>query len=247
MTVDLHPDTVERARDRGGGPDPERPEHIGDVLDRPEVGHREGDPLVGDSYGNYPSEPSKLANPKWGAFVRDLLAHPLVDGYDTAVSELTGATDSGSLKRWRKALERAAGAYGVDAPELFDKGAEERQSGREDRLTAILGYEPPEGVVESDNPVLVATLYTQGLSVSEVCDVLGDRAEGQVREGQVRDTLKDVGLLGGSTRQEQREAFEDNHSRLGGVSLDFSESESHNPGVNINAEKVESDPNISVE
>lgn len=248
MTVDLHPDTVERARERAGGPDDDRPDSIDDVLDRAELGHGEGDPLVEgcESYRDYPDTPEELSNPKWVTFLRELFAHSRVNGYDGAVTELTGANDSGIVGRWRDALERAARTFDLDVPTLFDKGAEERENDREGRLTTILGYEPPADVVDAENPLVVAELYLAGLSVAEVCDVLADYTEG-VREGQVRDALRTVGFIHGPTRDEQRDTFEENEGRLGGISMDFSDVEERNPGVNINSEKVESDPNISVE
>lgn len=242
MTVGLHPDTVEAAQERGGGPAEDRPEGVDDTLNRPELGRGEGNPLVADTYRTYPDAPEQLANPKWGTLVQDLLAHPLVGGYEDGVAELTGANDTSSRKRWRDALEDAADTFGLKAGELFDQGREDREGGREDRLTALLGYEPPADVVGADNPVLVGELYLAGLSVAEVCEVLGDHCEG-VREGQVRDALRTVGFLEGATRDEQRDTFEDNDGRLGGVSV----STEDNPGVDVDDEAVATDPNISVQ
>jgi hypothetical protein len=247
MTVDVHPNTVADARHRGGSPAEDRPDTVADVLDRPELGYGEGDPLGPcDTYEGYPTA-EELSNPKWGTFVSELFAHPLIGGYEDAVDELTEAGDTASLKKWRNALENAARAFDVDAPELFQQGREQREGDREDRLTALLGYEPPEDVVDAENPIMVAELYTLGLSVAEIADLLADHAEGDMRAAQVRDTLRTVGFLEGPTRDAQRETVEENDARLGGVSMDFSETEQRNPGVDISTEKVESDPNISVE
>jgi hypothetical protein len=69
------------------------------------------------------------------------------------------------------------------------------------------------------NPLVVAELYCLGLSVAEVADVLADERDGNVRAGQIRDTLKNAGLLGGRTRDEQRDAFEDKKGDIGGTTV----------------------------
>jgi len=221
MTVDCHPDSVEAARERGGAADPERPESISEALEADQLGYGEGEPLVGDSYADYPSR-AELSNPSQGEFLRDLLSHPLVDGLDTAVEELTGAGDTPTLRKWLSTVEAAATAHGLDTDALLAKGEDK---GCENRLKALLGYSPPSDVVTANNGVLIAELYRLGLSVSEVSDTLTERVEGSVREGHVRDTLKTVGLLEGRTRDEQQTAFEENEGRIGGTTFDNTDSD----------------------
>lgn len=222
MTLTADPETVAAAQDRGGDVDPERPEEIDATLNREELGFGEGPPLVEgvESYQKYPS-PGSMSNPKYGTLLRRLMSHPLVGGYDDCVTELTGATDSVTRRNYRTALENAAGAFDFDAGELFSQGREEREQGREDRLTALLGYTPPEGMVGPGSPLVVAELYTLGLSADEIADVLGDRMDRAVRVGKVTDTLKRAGLLGGPTRDEERSAFEENEGRLGRTVTDM--------------------------
>jgi len=229
--TDLHPESVEAARERGGAADPERPDSIGDTLNKDKLGYGEGEPLVGESYESYPSR-AELSNPDRGEFLQELLSHPLVDGLDTAVEELTGAGDTATLRKWLSTVEAATEAHSLDVDTLLANGEDQ---GGEDTLTSLLGYEPPTDVVHRDNPVLIADLYTLGLSVSEIADTLTPRVEGSVSEGHVRDTLKTVGLLEGRTREEQAEAFEDKDSRIGGTTLDFSEGGDSN-GLTVNAE-----------
>ena len=148
------------------------------------------------------------------------------------MEELTGAGDSPTLRKWLSTVEAAAEAHGLDTDTLTAKGGDQ---GGQDRLTSLLGYEPPADVVHRDNPVLITELYTLGLSVSEVADTLSARVEGSVTEGHVRDTLKTVGLLEGRTRDEQQEAFAENDGRLSQTSHDFSEGGDSN-GLTVNAE-----------
>lgn len=225
-------ETVEACRSRGGAAAEDRPEAISEALESETVGWQDGEPLVGDSYADYPDR-EQLSNPDSGEFLRDLLSHPLVDGLDTAVEELTGAGDSLTLRKWLSTVGSATEAHGLDVDTLTEKGGDKEG---EDTLTALLGYEPPTDMVHRDNHLLVAELYTLGLSVSEVADTLEPKVEGDVREGQVRDSLKTVSLLEGRTRDEQREAFEDNDSRIGGTTVDFSDTEGESRGVTINAE-----------
>lgn len=221
MTVDLHPSTVEAARERDGAADSDRPEGISDALETEQLGYGEGKPLVGESYQDYPSR-AELSNPDQGEFVRDLLSHSQVQGLDDAVAELTGAGDTPTLRKWLSTVEAAAEAHGLDPSTLTAEGSAD---GGEDTLTSLLGYEPSEGMVTRNNPVLLAELYTVGLSVTEIADTLTPMVEGSVSEGHVRDILKTVGLLKGRTRDEQQTAFEENEGRLGGVSLDNTDSD----------------------
>jgi len=209
-------ETVEEARDRGGEAADERPDRIEEALETEKVGYVEGEALVGD-YQSYPSRES-LTRPSKGDFIRELLSHPKVGSLDGAVSELTAVGDSAMRGKWYDALESAAEAHSLDIDTLLEKGVEERGE-EKDRLGTLLGYEPHEAMVERDNPLLIAELYALGLSAAEVADVLEDSVDGDVREVSVRDTLKDMALLSGKTRTEQKEAFENNKGRLGGTTI----------------------------
>jgi len=224
-------DTVEACRERGGEAADERPDRIEEALKTEKVGYGEGEALVGGTYADYASRES-LTRPSKGDFVRELLSHPKVGSLDGAVSELTAVGDSAMRSKWRNAVEAAAEVHGLDVDELLAEGEDERAE-EKDRLTELLGYEPHEAMVESDNPLLIAMLYALGLSVEEVADVLGDSVEGSVREAYVRDMLKTVGFLEGRTRDEQREAFSENDAKLGGTTITTETSESG--GLTVNA------------
>jgi|GEM_PF-6221971 len=230
MTLDLHPETVEEARDRGGDADADRPDSIDAALESEAVGWQEGETLVGDSYADYPSR-DELSNPERGKFLRDLLSHPKVGGLDDAVSELTGANDTGTLGDWLATLEAAADAHGLEVDTLTAKG----DQGGGDILTSVLGYRPPTDMVTSNNPVLVSELYVKGLSIGEIADTLTKEVEGGVREGRIRDTLKEIGLLKGPTRDEQREAFEEKDGRIGGATMTTTET-GETGGLTVSAE-----------
>lgn len=230
MTVDLHPETVEACRDRGGDADADRPEAISDALETEELGYGEGEPLVGDSYADYPSR-EELSNPSQGGFLRDLLSHPKVDGLDDAVTELTGGRDSGHLSDWLATLEAATEAHSLEIDTLTAKG----DDGGGDTLTSVLGYRPSTDVVRRDNLVLIAELYVSGLSIKEIADTLTKEVEGNVREGHIRDTLTQIGLLEGRTRTEQQEAFEENDGRLGGATMTTTQT-GESGGLTVSAE-----------
>jgi len=67
MTGDCHPDAVEKAQERGGRHDTDRPDRMDDVLDRAELGHEEGELLVEgcESYRDYP-DPRPVGEPEVG-------------------------------------------------------------------------------------------------------------------------------------------------------------------------------------
>ncbi|KPN29981.1 hypothetical protein SY89_00701 [Halolamina pelagica] len=151
------------------------------------------------------------------------------------MKELTGARDTATLRKWLTTLEAAADAHGLDVDTLTAKGEDEREQGGGDTLTSLLGYEPPTDMVRRDSPILLAELYTLGLSVTEVADTLTERVEGDVRPAHVRDTLKDMGLLEGRTREEQQEAFEEKGGRIGGTTVDHSDSTDTSPDLTVSA------------
>jgi hypothetical protein len=230
MTLDLHPDTVGEARYRGGDADPDRPEAIDEAINTDKLGYGKGEPLVGESYQDYPNR-SELSNPVHGTFLRSLLQHSKVATLADAIAELTGANTTATLQKWLSTVEAAAEAHGLDVDTLLAEG--DNEGG--DVLEAVLGYEPPEAVVTSDNPLLVASLYNAGLSASEIATLLESKVEGSVSEGSVKDSLKETGLLDGRTRDAQVESFEKNDGRLGGTTMTTTETGNSN-GLTVSAE-----------
>ena len=220
MSLDLHPDTVSDCRQRGGAAAEDRPEAITEALETDQLGYGDGEPLIGDSYQDYPSK-ADLSNPDSGDFLRRLLGHNKVSSLSDVVAELTAGRDSGHLSDWLATLETATEVHGLDVDTLTAKGsADEGRDGS--RLSIILGYEPPSDVIDVDNSILIGELYTAGLSVEEIASLLSEHAEGDVREGSVSDSLKKVGLLEGRTRDQQREAFEEKGGRIGGTTFENS-------------------------
>lgn len=182
------PETVEACRERAGNADSSRPEEIDEALDRPRLGHGEGDPLVGESYSGYPSD-RDLTDPKWREFLIELLSHRAVNSWQDASEELSISAGS---------IQNAAEVYGIDADELL--GGEEWQP--QDQLKSILGH----AHVDGTQSLVVAELYVAGLSVAEIAEV----TEAQ----NVTDILKNLGLLGGKTTEEGIESFQEREGRL---------------------------------
>ena len=200
----LNETTVEGAQQRGGGRKVGRESHIDEILNSDCLGYQSGDPLVGDNYGSYPHF-SELSQPQWMSFLRDLFSHQLIKGYEDARKELTSVTADTMVAEWEDNLERAAELFNIDTQALFEQG---ETPSTDSKLKQILDYEPADSLIDSENPLLVSELYLEGLSVEEISDLL----EGD--SGNVRDTLKAVNLLEGTTKQEQRTAFEKNDGHL---------------------------------
>jgi len=76
----------------------------------------------------------------------------------------------------------------------------------------VLNYQPAAPLVENASPMVVAELYTLGLSTSEIVDVF-ENANTHITERQVRDKLREIGLLGGKTQSKQTEDGRENHWR----------------------------------
>jgi len=140
VTVDLHPDTVAKAKRRNGDA-ADRPEAIDTAVNCDQLGYGKG--LVGESYDGYPTR-EELSNPDSGEFLRSLLEHPKVEGLDDAVDELTGANTTAILGDWLATVEAACDIHSLDVDTLLAKGGNE---GGDEPLKAVLGYSPPEAVV----------------------------------------------------------------------------------------------------
>lgn len=222
----LDRDTLTSCRERSGAAADARPDRIDDALESEKLGYGEGEPLAADSYDSYPSR-SELSNPSQGGFLRELLTHPKVNDVGDAVAELTGATDTPTLRDWIRTVESAAEINNLDIDSLTAEGSADE--GGADPLTVTLGYKPHDSVVSSDSTLLVAELYAEGLSVSEISEILDTDGP------HVRDTLKDVGLIEGKTRAETRSDFAENDARLGGTTIDNTDT-GDSRGLTVNAD-----------
>jgi len=202
----LSNDVINDARQRDGGIDEGRDEEITELLDTDQLGYGNSDPLEADSYDDYPTL-SDLTNPQQRPFLVDLLSNDNVNSIDDAVAELTAATGGTLATDWRSAVEQAIDVFNINADELLQQGNNEDNS--VDKLTEIVGYDLAEELRDGGNPLLLSVLYVEhGLSTNEISELL------DTDEPTVRDKLTAVGLIGGKTRQQQRQAFEDNGGRL---------------------------------
>ena len=216
----LSDDVINDARQRDGGIDEGRDNDINELLDTDQLGYGNSDPLAAPSYDDYPTL-SDLTNPSQRGFLVDLLGNDNVNTIDDVVSELTAATGGTLASDWRSALTEAIDVFNINADELLEQGSNEDNS--VDKLTEIVGYDLAEELRDDGNPLLLSVLYVEyGLSTDEISELL------DTDEPTVRDKLTAVGLIGGKTRQQQRQAFEDNGGRLshndsdGGVTIDVS-------------------------
>lgn len=209
----LSNNVINEARQRDGEIDEGRDEEINELLDTDKLGYEEGDPLVADSYDDYPTL-SDLTNPQQRGFLVDLLSNDNVNSIDDAINEILGATGGTIVSEWRSAVEQAIEVFDINADELLQETDDDNN---EDTLTEILGYDVADDVADD---LLIAELYVKGgLSASEIADVL------ETDEKHVMDRLKHVNLVNGKTRKETRDSFEDNKGRLssasnGGLTID---------------------------
>ena len=216
----LSNDVINDARQRDGGIDEGRDEEITELLDTDQLGYGNSDPLEADSYDEYPTL-NDLSNPQQRPFLVDLLSNDNVNSIDDAINEILGANSGTIVREWRSAVEQAIDVFDINADDLLEQGSNEDNS--VDKLTEIVGYDLAEELRDGGNPLLLSVLYVEyGLSTDEISELL------DTDEPTVRDKLTAVGLIGGKTRQQQRQAFEDNGGRLshndsdGGVTIDVS-------------------------
>ena len=216
----LSNDVINDARRRDGGIDEGRDNDINELLDTDQLGYGKGQPLEADSYDEYPTL-NDLSNPQQRPFIVDLLSNDNVNTIDDVVNEILGANSGTIVREWRSAVEQAIDVFNINADELLQQGNNEDNS--VDKLTEIVGYDLAEELRDGGNPLLLSVLYVEhGLSTNEISELL------DTDEPTVRDKLTAVGLIGGKTRQQQRQAFEDNGGRLshndsdGGVTIDVS-------------------------
>ena len=202
----LSNDVINDARRRDGGIDEGRDNDINELLDTDQLGYGKGQPLEADSYDEYPTL-NDLSNPQQRPFIVDLLSNDNVNTIDDVVNEILGANSGTIVREWRSAVEQAIDVFDINADELLQQGSNEDNS--VDKLTEIVGYDLAEELRDGGNPLLLSVLYLEhGLSTDEISELL------DTDEPTVRDKLTAVGLIGGKTRQQQRQAFEDNGGRL---------------------------------
>ncbi|WP_193309338.1 hypothetical protein [Halorubrum halophilum] len=204
--TDISIETVEQCRGRGGDSAEDRDDSIDTVLVSDTIGYNEGEPLVEGvtTHQEYPSR-SELADPRTADFLRRLFSHDLIGSIEDATRELTGVRDESTFRDWVSDLEASAELHGIDTDSLFEDSREEPDT--KEVVSEVLGYEVGEGMLDSNNPLLLSALYVEGLSVDEIAEVL------EVGQTDVRDRLKSVGLLRGKTTSEQTEAFRENKGR----------------------------------
>ncbi len=202
----------EAARERDGSAADERSDRIEELLNSDTLGFESGDALAAESYQAYPSSRAELSAPGYGEFLESLLGHHLVTDWDDAIDEIAHVGDSLTRRKWKQTLQSAAQGAGLEAEALLaaDDGAE--QHGSEDAL-AVLTEGVPDDAVRADNPLVVVTLYREGLATAEVADLLDSS------EAQVRGTRRRCGLLEhaeNTTRDPKRES----DIRLGGTTVE---------------------------
>mgnify|MGYP000038294466 CR=1 FL=1 len=212
--LEIDTETVEEARQRGGNAADDRPSRIDNTLVSDTIGFGEGDPLVGDSYNDYPDR-EDLANPQHGDFLRRLFQHELIGGFDDATAELTGVRTDSVLSDWIDAVEKAADLHDLPCEDLFADSRGERDTA--EAVSSILGYDVEGSMLDSDNPLLLSALYVEGCSTEEISELLERRETG------VKDCLKSVNLLNGLTKDEEEEQYRSNYGEInrpsGGASV----------------------------
>jgi hypothetical protein len=227
---------IQNARQRDGDATGNRRDRVDEILNRPQLGYGECDPLVGDDYGEYPEQPDDLTTPESRQFVTELFEHDKVNNLREAIEETTPATgDRYIVAEWRDAFERATELFDIDTSD--DTESDEQRA--DSRLTELT-EDYPNDMVTPSNPLVVSYLYAEcGLSTEEIADVFSDHKR-SVSPKQIRAILRNAGLIEAT----ESEDSEPSH-KLGGTSMNLRKS--GNTGVNINTEAVARDPKISVE
>jgi len=181
MTLELTESKVAELRQRDGDKAEDR--NIKTVIDLPQLGYNEGEPLVGDSYDGYPNR-EELANPEYKETLRELAEHPRIGGADDLTAELTGISAPDMLADWVGDVEAAL--------ELFEVQITPKES-LPNPLEEILGYEPANSVVEN-RMLLDAKLYERGLSVAEI-EQTYDAADIDASTANIESSLTNLGLI----------------------------------------------------
>lgn len=235
------PETVEKARERDGDRG-DRPDEIDSLLTWVQLGKGVGAPVAEgvDDYSRYPDSRESLSSPKWGTLIKEVFQSPAVNGYEDAARELFGPGDSLVNRKRREALQHAAQSAGLDAGSLFAEGNERDCGGpvaAQKQLTSDLSTH----ITDGQNPLALAFVYVEkGLSCKELDDVF------ELQGGTARRRLHDIGLV--VSREDKPEGKTADELLVeSGDGSEVDDADEKLGGLNINAESVRSDPNVSVQ
>lgn len=247
MTTHMDTEAIREAKasNRDGAAREDRPDAVDEWFKpTPEVGFRQGLPLLDAEYEEYPEDPLK---PAAGEDLAALADHELVGSVADLAAELDAREE-----RVRKALalhdiEEPTGGGSFDVPEVERKGVIDVP------LQGCIDTEHLRTPVYEDARLLEHLYVRYGCSVREIRTVLeegmnrgrdGEKAPWRVREGEIRAALEDVALLDAADETDTGTA-EDEDTRLGGTSLDARDEEA--PGADVNYQKVRESPNIEIQ
>ncbi|PSP59469.1 hypothetical protein BRC72_01015 [Halobacteriales archaeon QH_7_66_36] len=197
-------DALEAARDRLPDPAEDRPAEVDDALETGErIGFGEGEPLANVGYDEYPDD---VLHPSAGDVLRVVANHELVTEHQDVADEL-----GTSVSRAEKAAEH----HGVELP---SGGSFEVET-----ATGTIDVPLADGPVHlddctddpaDDHRLMHHLTVICGMGVAEVVafleravnDARGGDARYSVREGDVKDTLREMNLMNGATTaQRERE------------------------------------------
>lgn len=205
---------IKSARQREGKKAEDRDERIDTILNRPRLGHGKSDPLIGDSYDEYPEQPTDLTSPASREFVTELFAHDNVESIEDAIAETDPTNNSHVAKKWREAFEKASELFDVDIPE----GADHTEETTDSRLAELVG-DWPRDMWSASNPLFISYLFADlGLGCGEIADLLEPHTDGFVHVATIEDVLRNCGLLDGTTLEEEKDNYD---GKLGGTTVNF--------------------------
>nr|WP_155821828.1 hypothetical protein [Haloferax sp. BAB-2207] len=179
-------DRLEEARKRGGEASEQRPDAVASLLEETEtLGYQQGEPLGNvDSYDAYPAEPEEFYQPQTGSLLQSVAdsdaVHDLID-LGEELDMLVYKEGAGTTT-----LESAVDLHGISLPASVPD-AEKRDSYVEvpdgEGGTLSIAKEAP------DWPTAYHLYVTLGLSVDEICKVMG------LEYNEVYSPLSDYGMV----------------------------------------------------
>jgi len=186
----LDTETVSDAKQRDGDASNDREDRINTVVNRPQLGFRNGAPLVdGYDYIDYPDR-LDLADPQYADFLEDLAESPSIGNAADMVAELTSVSADSMLSKWLEAVERACQIYDIDVSNLETETVD-------NPVETVLEHDIPDSVLTAENSLLQIELYVAGLSVEEAATLLSEVCQTSVSPTTVRNNLTDVGFIDG--------------------------------------------------
>jgi len=186
----LDTETVSDAKQRDGDASNDREDRINTVVNRPQLGFRNGAPLVGGyDYIDYPDR-LDLADPQYADFLEDLAESPSIGNAADMVAELTSVSADSMLSKWLEAVERACQIYDIDVSNLETETVD-------NPVETVLEHDIPDSVLTAENSLLQIELYVAGLSVEEAATLLSEVCQTSVSPTTVRNNLTDVGFIDG--------------------------------------------------